>query len=424
MQFTFLVAAAAATVASAFEGQRLFEFEGGIRKWLTEPELEAFHEKREGLALGFMDVTDFQEKKNLTANPRARVTFPSEPVQQELVGSMIGQLSAAEMETFLTGFTQWPDRYYTSDTGVESMYWMGDQMLAQADKYGYSGLNVSYFEHPTYPQPSPIGRIVGSEFPDEVIIVSAHTDTVRNSPGADDDGSGCSNFMEVMRVLMANNYQPKRTIEFIGWAAEEVGLRGANEIAQNYADNNINVIAVYHNEMSGYEGGAANREIILLQDFVDNDLQDFNEKLVNTYCDIPAKKSICGYGCSDHAAWTSRGFSATCTAEAGPYDAGLNPDYHTTRDTVDKLDFTYSLEFAKLALSFVLEIDNMEPAPTMPPTVPGAPTPAPDLPCTNTCIYAFDIDCDDGGRGADYSLCSIYTDCQDCCSRTPTREEC
>jgi hypothetical protein len=47
------------------------------------------------------------------------------------------------------------------------------------------------------------------------------------------------------------------------------------------------------------------------------------------------------------------------TAEAGPYDSGLNPNYHTARDTVDKLDFSYSIEFAKLALSFVLEIDQM-----------------------------------------------------------------
>ena len=50
--------------------------------------------------------------------------------------------------------------------------------------------------------------------------------------GADDDGSGCANFMEVLRVLMNSGYQPRRTLEFIGWAAEEVGLRGANEIAQ------------------------------------------------------------------------------------------------------------------------------------------------------------------------------------------------
>jgi leucyl aminopeptidase len=363
---TLFVAAAAASLAcaSAFEGERLFEFEGEVRKWMTEKEIEAFHEQRDVRGLGFMDVTDVENQVEHPAHAvksaqHQKATFPTAPRQQELVNSMIGDLSATEMEDFLTAFSQWNDRYYTSDTGVISMEWMGEKMNEMAGIYNYNNLNVTYFEHSGYPQTSPIGRIVGSEFPEEIIIVSAHSDSVRNSPGADDDGSGCANFVEVLRVLMKNDYQPRRTIEFIGWAAEEVGLRGSNEIAQNYADNNKNVIAVYQNEMSGYEGGAANRQIILLQDFVDNDLQDFNEALVNEYCDIPAKRSICGYGCSDHASWTNRGFSATCTAEAGPFDAGLNPHYHTAQDTVDKLDFGYSLEFAKLGLSFVLELDQM-----------------------------------------------------------------
>jgi hypothetical protein len=83
-----------------------------------------------------MDVTDFQEThkvgvtyvptfgplasrpsrippppSQLKSNQRQRLPFPSEPRQQELVNSMIGDLSAAEMETFLTGFTQWDNRY-------------------------------------------------------------------------------------------------------------------------------------------------------------------------------------------------------------------------------------------------------------------------------------------------------------------------
>ncbi len=228
------------------------------------------------------------------------------------------------------------------------------------------------------------------------------------------------NFVEVLRVLMKNGYRPRRTLEFVGWAAEEVGLRGSNEMAQTYAAQGKNVVAVYQNEMSGYNAGPATRLIVLLQDYVDTDLQNFNEQLVNEYCLIPPKRSICGYGCSDHAPWTNRGFSAVwcvavppspllssslslplslltpntspnpspptrspraspallspltppppsqnkitiyrSTAEAGPYDSGLNPNYHTARDTVDKLDFSYSIEFAKLALSFVLEIDQM-----------------------------------------------------------------
>ena len=65
-----------------------------------------------------------------------------------------------------------------------------------------------------------------------------------------------------------------------------------------------------------------------------------------------------------------------------------------------------------------------------PPTLPPAPTPAPP-PTTsppmcdnNSCIYAFDVDCDDGGSGSDCSLCSYGTDCNDCCTKVPSRAEC
>lgn len=38
--------------------------------------------------------------------------------------------------------------------------------------------------------------------------------------------------------------------------------------------------------------------------------------------------------------------------------------------------------------------------------------------CTNTCEYADDGDCDDGGSGSDYSLCELGTDCADCGPRS------
>jgi hypothetical protein len=34
--------------------------------------------------------------------------------------------------------------------------------------------------------------------------------------------------------------------------------------------------------------------------------------------------------------------------------------------------------------------------------------------CENTCQYRFDNECDDGGPGAQYNLCSFGTDCEDC----------
>ncbi|MCA9610222.1 MAG: hypothetical protein KC619_31715 [Myxococcales bacterium] len=41
-------------------------------------------------------------------------------------------------------------------------------------------------------------------------------------------------------------------------------------------------------------------------------------------------------------------------------------------------------------------------------------TPASGDACTNTCRWAHDGECDDGGDGADYAVCDLGTDCHDC----------
>jgi hypothetical protein len=44
--------------------------------------------------------------------------------------------------------------------------------------------------------------------------------------------------------------------------------------------------------------------------------------------------------------------------------------------------------------------------------------------CENTCQYAFDGDCDDGGPNSDYSLCDCGTDCADCGEREVSDNDC
>ena len=45
-------------------------------------------------------------------------------------------------------------------------------------------------------------------------------------------------------------------------------------------------------------------------------------------------------------------------------------------------------------------------------------SPASGQSCSNTCNYASDTDCDDGGMGAEYSSCTVGTDCHDCGDRS------
>ncbi|MBA5760487.1 M20/M25/M40 family metallo-hydrolase, partial [Escherichia coli] len=66
--------------------------------------------------------------------------------------------------------------------------------------------------------------------------------------------SGIASLTEALRVLLANNYRPKRTIKFVGYAAEEAGLLGSKAIAKQFRTQNANVVGVLQLDMTNYKG--------------------------------------------------------------------------------------------------------------------------------------------------------------------------
>jgi carboxypeptidase Q len=74
-----------------------------------------------------------------------------------------------------------------------------------------------------------IGEIKGSEFPNEIITIGGHLDSWDLGEGAHDDGAGMVQSIEVLRVLKAIGYKPKRTIRVVLFANEENGLRGGTK---------------------------------------------------------------------------------------------------------------------------------------------------------------------------------------------------
>lgn len=87
-----------------------------------------------------------------------------------------------------------------------------------------------------------IGEIKGSEFPDQIITVGGHLDSWDLGDGSHDDGAGCVQSMEVLRLLNKTGYTPKRTIRVVLFMNEENGLRGATkyaEVAKKEGENHI-----------------------------------------------------------------------------------------------------------------------------------------------------------------------------------------
>lgn len=67
---------------------------------------------------------------------------------------------------------------------------------------------------------------VGTEKPEEYVIVSGHLDSWDLGTGATDDGVGVMAAAGVIQVLQSLNLHPRRTIRFIAWSNEENGGRG------------------------------------------------------------------------------------------------------------------------------------------------------------------------------------------------------
>lgn len=80
-----------------------------------------------------------------------------------------------------------------------------------------------------------VGQIHGSVYPNQYIAVGGHLDAWDMAEGAHDDGAGCIQSIEVLRLLKTLGYQPRYSLRSVMFMNEENGLKGAVEYAR-YCD--------------------------------------------------------------------------------------------------------------------------------------------------------------------------------------------
>lgn len=114
-----------------------------------------------------------------------------------------------------------------------------------------------FFNGPV-PQHNVIADLVGSDKPDEVIIVGGHLDSWDGATGANDNGTGVATTMEAARLLVAAGAKPKRTIRFMLWTGEEQGLLGSKGYVEAHGEALDQVSAVLvHDGGTNYLSGLA-----------------------------------------------------------------------------------------------------------------------------------------------------------------------
>ena len=286
--------------------------------------------------------------------------------------------------TILHLSTAYPNRYFASNHGRNAALWIRDHWSSLAR--GRSDVSVELFAcGMCSTQPSVILTIQGNELADEIVVLGGHLDSISssgsgdamNAPGADDDASGIATLTEVLGVAMRNRYRPKRTIKFMAYAAEEVGLRGSRAIAQSFAAQDSNVVGVLQMDMTNFRSPASETDIRVMTDNSNATLVQFLRDLFTTYM-APAGytlgSSSCGYACSDHASWTESGFPAAMYDE-GPFF----PVLHTPSDRLENMggNAQHATIIARLGLAFLGEMGKNTATPRDRLMPPGGPAPPP-----------------------------------------------
>ncbi len=217
---------------------------------------------------------------------------------------------------------------------------------------------------PPYTSVNVVGVLEGSDrtLNAETVILSAHYDHLgiikgRVYPGADDNASGTVALLELARAFAKNRTRPKRTLLFIACGAEETFWLGSRfyvdhplrPLETTRAVINFDIIGrsrqpIKTPEYSQVPGDTSNELLLVGTNYSPKYRQVVEEE--NRFVGLKLSYDLDGtsiFRRSDHYIFARRGIPAV------RWTTGYHPDYHTCRDTVDKIDFEKLTKIVRLA---------------------------------------------------------------------------
>ena len=190
----------------------------------------------------------------------------------------------------------------------------------------------------------------------EYVVIGAHYDSVKNTlglihNGADDNGSGTSMVLELFEKFASENNH-KRTLVFMAFGGEELGLLGSKHYVNNPTIDlskvqlmvNLDMVGRMDEENNVQLGGSPSAK-------------NFSSKLhpffVNSKINIiDLGKGI--FSRSDHYNFYKKDIPVLF------FFTGIHPDYHTATDDEDKINYDGMMEISKIVEPIIAEFANVE----------------------------------------------------------------
>jgi aminopeptidase YwaD len=283
-----------------------------------------------------LDIPMFFEPVAVPLTVAAPQDYPTDSV-----ANLVLQDSVLAWDSRLQSFYT---RYYSTDSVLRARDWL----VGKLQSWGYTNVSVQPFTAGGITNYNVRAVKLGAQEPDKIIVIGAHYDSysgnaLYHAPGADDNASGTTVVMEVARAL--KDIPLRKTVIFMPFSAEEIGLYGSQYAATDFRTGGANVEVMYNFDMVGFESN---------WDYVTNFQCGPNTAYRQLMIDAAARVSgikprlVTMASNSDHYPFYQRGFNIAYAAEGDGY-----PYYHTEQDSTSKLNFPYMTDIVRMAAATV-----------------------------------------------------------------------
>jgi hypothetical protein len=244
------------------------------------------------------------------------------------IEAMVESVSGDRFDAHVNRLQAFQTRYAAHDSCFAAAAWI----KAEFESYGID--SVTYHYCGDMYAPNVVAVIPGAVDPERLVVIGAHYDSFSTptdfAPGADDNATGTACVLECARVL--SQFEFERTLVFIAFSAEEMGLIGSHAWAGMASRLGLDIVAMIAVDMIGYVATGDAVDLDVISDSPSMWIRDLAVEAGGLYVpDLPVIDGTFGDGRSDHASFWQVGYPAVWFFEDSE---SYSPYIHTPSDVI------------------------------------------------------------------------------------------
>lgn len=270
-----------------------------------------------------------------------------------LINYIIDGINPDSIRMFIQSLQDFGTRYALANNRDSVSSWIYHQFKRMGYEVEYDTFYYAGMIHRNV-----VATLYGSVNPTQVYVIGGHHDSYSNvnpmvtAPGADDNASGTSAALEIARVFKQKNYIPEKTIKFITFATEELGLIGSNNYALKAMQKGLNICLMFNHDMIGYlNPNQSDRDFFINQYTGSEYYAIVMNQLAKKFTTLNPVKGSTNSSSSDSYSFWRYGFPSVYLAERD-----FSPVYHTPNDLITLLNMDYIVEILKVTTSTFLTL--------------------------------------------------------------------